>query len=140
MKKSLMVVALVGGCVMTVGGPALAQPPNITPVTDAVLQNPDPDDWLSWRRTLDGWGYSPLDQIDTDNVGDLRLVWSWGLEPGVSQTTPIVRNGVMFIANPGNIVHALDARTGDLIWEFRYDLEERRRSAAQMRSPRSTRI
>ncbi len=134
MKKSLMVVALVGGCVMTVGGPALAQPPNITPVTDAVLQNPDPDDWLSWRRTLDGWGYSPLDQIDTDNVGDLRLVWSWGLEPGVSQTTPIVRNGVMFIANPGNIVHALDARTGDLIWEFRYDLEERRRSAAQMRS------
>jgi len=54
MKKSLMVVALVGGCVMTVGGPALAQPPNITPVTDAVLQNPDPDDWLSWRRTLMG--------------------------------------------------------------------------------------
>ncbi|MCY3845926.1 MAG: PQQ-dependent dehydrogenase, methanol/ethanol family, partial [Acidobacteria bacterium] len=46
------------------------------PVTDAVLQDPDPADWLMWRRTLDGWGYSPLDQIDRDNVGDLRMVWT----------------------------------------------------------------
>ena len=46
------------------------------PVTDAMLQAPAPGDWLMWRRTLDGWGYSPLDQIDRSNVGDLRLVWS----------------------------------------------------------------
>ena len=135
MKTRLTFVALAGAVVMaTTGTAALAQTLAITPVTDAALNNPDPDDWLSWRRTLDGWGYSPLDQIDTSNVEDLRLVWSWGLEAGVSQTTPIVRNGVMFIANPGNIVHALDARTGELLWEYRYELDEQRRAAAQMRS------
>ena len=135
MKTRLTFVALAGAVVMaTTGTAALAQTLAITPVTDATLNNPDPDDWLSWRRTLDGWGYSPLDQIDTSNVEDLRLVWSWGLEAGVSQTTPIVRNGVMFIANPGNIVHALDARTGELLWEYRYELDEQRRAAAQMRS------
>ncbi|SVA18648.1 uncharacterized protein METZ01_LOCUS71502, partial [marine metagenome] len=114
--------------------PTYAQVRNFSPVTDAVLQNPDPGDWLSWRRTLDGWGYSPLDEIDTDNVGDLRLVWSWGLEAGVSQTTPVVHDGVMYVANPGNVVQALDARNGDFIWEFRYEMDERRRAGAQMRS------
>ena len=114
--------------------PAPAQERDFTPVTDAVLQDPDPADWLNWRRTLDGWGYSPLDQVDRGNVGDLRLVWSWGLEPGVSQTTPIVHDGVMYIANPGNVVQALDARTGDFIWEYRREMDERLRPAAQMRS------
>ena len=46
------------------------------PVTDAMLQAPAPGDWPMWRRTLDGWGYSPLDHVDRDNVGDLRLIWS----------------------------------------------------------------
>ncbi|MYH30598.1 MAG: PQQ-binding-like beta-propeller repeat protein [Acidobacteria bacterium] len=114
--------------------PAGAQDRDFTPVTDAILQDPDPADWLNWRRTLDGWGYSPLDQVDQDNVGDLRLVWSWGLEPGVSQTTPIVHDGVMYIANPGNVVQALDAGTGDFIWEYRREMDERLRPAAQMRS------
>ena len=111
-----------------------AQTLNVTPVTDAMLQNPNPADWLSWRRTLDGWGYSPLDQIDRSNVDDLQLAWSWGLEPGVSQTTPVVHDGIMYIANPGNVVQALDARTGDLVWEHRREMDERRRPAAQMRS------
>ena len=114
--------------------PAAAQEGDFTPVTDEVLQNPDPADWLNWRRTLDGWGYSPLDQVDRDNVGELRLVWSWGLEPGVSQTTPIVRDGVLYVANPGNVVQALDAATGDFLWEYRREMDERRRPAAQMRS------
>ena len=99
--------------------PAGAQDEPFSPVTDAVLQDPDPADWLNWRRTLDGWGYSPLDEIDSDNVGELRLAWSWGLEAGVSQTTPVVHDGVMYIANPGNVVHALDAATGDFLWEYR---------------------
>ena len=115
-------------------GPAGAQDEPFTPVTDAVLQDPDPADWLSWRRTLDGWGYSPLDEVDRDNVGELRLAWSWGLEPGVSQTTPVVHDGVMYIANPGNVVHALDAATGDFLWEYRRDMDERLRPAAQLRS------
>ena len=116
------------------GSPARAQAPAITPVTDAMLQQPDPGDWLSWRRTLDGWGYSPLDEVDTSNVDELQLAWSWGLDPGVSQTTPVVHDGVMYIANPGNVVQALDARNGDFIWEYRPEMDERRRTAAQMRS------
>ena len=118
----------------TSGSPARAQAPTITPVTDAMLQQPDPGDWLSWRRTLDGWGYSPLDEIDTRNVDDLQLAWSWGLDPGVSQTTPVVHDGVMYIANPGNVVQALDARNGDFVWEYRPEMDERRRTAAQLRS------
>ena len=89
------------------------------PVTDAMLQDPDPADWLNWRRTLDGWGYSPLDQITTDNVDRLQLAWSWGLAAGSQQTTPIVHDGVMYLANPGAIVQALDAASGELLWEYR---------------------
>ena len=93
---------------------AAAQDPEFTPVTDAMLANPDVADWLSWRRTLDAWGYSPLDQINTDNVHRLQLVWAWRLEPGASQPTPLVYDGVMYIANPNNIIQALDAATGDM--------------------------
>ena len=97
--------------------PVSAQEADVSPVTEAMLENPADGDWLSWRRTLDGWGYSPLEEIDAGNVGDLQLAWSWGLEAGVSQTTPLVPDGVMFIANRGTVVHALDAATGDCIWE-----------------------
>ena len=128
----LVVVACTG--LAATGFSSSAQAQRFTPVTDAVLQNPDPADWLSWRRTLDGWGYSPLDQIDRDTVGQLQLAWSWGMEPGVSQTTPVVHDGVMYVANPGNVVQALDAATGDFIWEYRREMDERRRTAAQMRS------
>ena len=132
--RAYLAWCIAAGLLFTAALPAHAQNRDFTPVTDAELQDPDPADWLNWRRTLDGWGYSPLDQVDRDNVGDLRLVWSWGLEPGVSQTTPIVHDGVMYIANPGNVVQALDARTGDFIWEYRREMDERLRPAAQMRS------
>ena len=103
---------------------AAAQDRAFTPVTDAMLQDPDPSDWINWRRTLDGWGYSPLDQINTDNVHRLQLVWAWQLGPGVSQPTPIVHGGVMYIANPANIVEAVDAVTGDRLWRYTRELEE----------------
>ena len=96
---------------------------DFTPVTDAVLQDPDPADWLHWRRTLDAWGHSPLDEITADNAGQLRLVWSWALAQGSQQTTPMVYDGVMYIANPGELVQALDAATGELIWEYRRERE-----------------
>ena len=99
--------------------PAFAQVPSFEAVTDAMLDNPPPESWLNWRRTRDGWGYSPLDQITRDNVDDLRLEWSWAMEAGSQQTTPIVHEGVMYLANPGNLIQALDAATGDLLWEYR---------------------
>ena len=94
-------------------------PPEFVPVTDAILQNPADGDWLSWRRTLDSWGYSPLDQITRETVGDLRMVWSRGLSEGSQQGTPLVYDGVMFMPNPRDVIQAIDAVTGDLIWEHR---------------------
>ena len=98
------------------------------PVTDAMLQSPAPGDWLMWRRTLDGWGYSPLDQIDRNNVADLRMVWTRGLSAGTQQGTPLAYGGVLYMPNPRDVVQALDAVTGDLLWEYRRerpdDLEE----------------
>jgi len=89
------------------------------PVTDAMLQTPAPADWLMWRRTLNGWGYSPLDQINRNNVGALRMVWSRALMPGTQEGTPLVYNGVMYMPNPRDIIQAIDAATGDLKWEYR---------------------
>ena len=115
----LVAVVLAGVCVPAV----LAQEPDrIRPVTDAELLDPSPDEWLMWRRTLNGWGYSPLDQIDRDNVGSLRLVWSRALaSQGRQQGTPLVRGGVMFMPNPQDTIQAIDAVTGDLIWEYLRD-------------------
>ena len=94
---------------------------NYVPVTDAMLRDPDPGDWLMIRRNYQAWSNSPLTQINTTNVKQLQLVWSWAMNDSTAanETTPIVHNGVMFLANPGNIVQALDARTGELIWENR---------------------
>jgi alcohol dehydrogenase (cytochrome c) len=92
------------------------------PVTDAMLQNPDPADWLMWRRTLDSWGHSPLDEIDRSNVADLRLVWTRALGAGIQEGTPLVYDGVMYFPNPSDIVQAFDAATGDAIWEYRRPL------------------
>ena len=110
--------------VMTVGAGVAAQERDVAPVTDAMLQNPDPADWLNWRRTLDGWGYSPLDRIDRNNVHRLQLVWGWQMNTGANQPTPLVHDGVMYLANPGNVVQALDAVTGDRLWEYRRDLDD----------------
>ena len=92
--------------------------PNFTPVTEAMLQNPPPGDWLNWRRTLDGQGYSPLNQITTANVKNLRLAWAWTMKEGNNEATPLVHDGVMYLINPQNVVQAIDAKTGDLIWEY----------------------
>ena len=112
-------VALACAAAVTIAAPcpAQAQARDIDPVTDAELENPSPDDWLMWRRTLDGWGYSPLDQINRDNVDQLRLVWTRALAPGRQQGTPLVRGGVMFMPNPRDIIQALDAASGDLLWQ-----------------------
>ena len=92
------------------------------PVTDAMLQDPAPEDWLMWRRTLDGWGHSPLDQVDRDNVADLQVVWTRQLGEGIQQGTPLVYDGIMYMPNPMDLIQALDAGTGDLIWEHRREV------------------
>lgn len=93
-----------------------------TPVTDAVLQNPPPGDWLTWRRTWDDQGFSPLKQIDKANVGDLRVAWTWSLPAGPNENTPLVHDGVIFVHSYGDKVQALDATTGDLLWQYSREL------------------
>lgn len=99
----------------------IAQDSSWTPITQDILDNPPDSDWLSRRRTLDGQGYSPLDQINRDNVGDLEVAWAF--QSGTSgnvEWTPQVANGVMFVQANNDRVLALDAATGDLKWEYTY--------------------
>ena len=104
---------------------AHAQPErDFVPVTDAMLQNPDPADWPMWRRTLDGWGYSPLDQVNRDNVGELQMAWSRALPQGTQEVTPLAYGGVVYMPTVTDIIQALDATSGDLVWEYRRDLPD----------------
>ncbi|MBI3941022.1 MAG: PQQ-binding-like beta-propeller repeat protein [Acidobacteria bacterium] len=101
-----------------------AQESRFVPATDAILQNPDPADWLMWRRGQSANGYSPLDRVNRQNVRKLRLAWSWAMEAGPQEQEPIVYRGVMYLPHTNGVVQALDARTGALIWEYRRKLPE----------------
>jgi glucose dehydrogenase len=101
-----------------------AQEREFTPVTDAMLRNPSPSDWLMINRTYDEQRFSPLDQVNRDNVGQLGFAWSRGLPRGVQETTPIVYDGVMYLIQPGAGVLAIDATNGDQIWEYWRDQPE----------------
>jgi len=93
---------------------------NYVPVTPEMLKNPPPGDWLIFGRNYQRHSYSPLNQITRDNVKNLQLKWTWAMnDTGANQTTPLVHNGIIYLASPSNIVQALDGKTGDLIWETR---------------------
>jgi len=95
------------------------------PVTNDEILNPPPEEWLMWRRTLDNQGYSPLDEVNKENVSGLTLAWAWPMaEVGQQEVAPLVHDGIMFLSTNQNIVQALDAKTGDLIWEYRHVLPE----------------
>ena len=89
------------------------------PVTAERLLHPEDSDVLMVRRTYDGWGYSPLKQITPANVSRLRPVWSFATgNTSGHEATPLVNNGVMFVATPGNQVLAIEAKTGVLLWRY----------------------
>jgi alcohol dehydrogenase (cytochrome c) len=94
---------------------------NFVPVTDEMLKNPDPADWLMARGGYRGWSHSALRQITKDNIGSLRLAWVWTMHDGgrASQPTPLVHNGILYLYNIDNVVQALNAATGELLWENR---------------------
>jgi alcohol dehydrogenase (cytochrome c) len=101
--------------------PAVKRPnplDNFTPVSEAQLVEPAAQDWLTWRRAYDAQGFSPLTQITARNVSGLRVAWTWPLAAGSSESTPLVHDGVMFVQGANDKVQALDARTGDLLWQF----------------------
>lgn len=101
---------------LTVAGEAK----NYAPVTDAMLQRPNADDWLMPRGNYQAWSYSPLTQINSRNVRNLQLAWVWAMnEGGANEATPIVRNGIIYLYNATATIQALDGATGELIWENR---------------------
>jgi len=93
---------------------------NFNNITLNDINNPPSSDWLSWRRTVDGQGYSPLKIINTSNIQKLKLSWSLSMNEGSNQITPLVSQGIMFLTNPGNTIQALNAKNGELIWEYNY--------------------
>lgn len=93
------------------------------PVDDQLLLNPPPADWLMWRNHYDLSGHSALNQIHRDNVADLEEAWSIPLSQGNNMTTPLVHDGVMFIADTENILLALDASNGRELWRYQHESE-----------------
>jgi alcohol dehydrogenase (cytochrome c) len=89
-----------------------------TPVTEAMLLDPDDGDWLWFSRTPDAQRFSPLDEIDAGNVERLALAWSRGLAAGLTYSIPLVHDGVMYLTTPDSGVIALDGATGDVLWEY----------------------
>jgi alcohol dehydrogenase (cytochrome c) len=94
----------------------------LTPVTDGQLINPPPGDWLTWRRTYDDVGFSPLKEMNRSNAGGLRVAWSWSLSNGPSEITPLVHDGVLFVFGFGDRVEAVNAANGDLLWYYAREL------------------
>ncbi len=106
-------------------GPANAQRvQDFVPVTDQMLQRPADNDWLMWRRTLNGWGFSPLNQITARNVRDLQQVWSYPLGAGIQEATPLVHDGIMYVPNNGDYIQAFDVASGALLWEYQREFPE----------------
>jgi alcohol dehydrogenase (cytochrome c) len=113
-----------GGLTPGVELPSWPQSENrrVARVTDEMLASPSPDDWLTWRNTRDGLGFSRLSSIDKSNVGSLQLEWSLSLPAGPNTATPLVHDGVMYVHSFGDHVHALDATTGDELWHYAREL------------------
>ena len=114
-----LALACVAGASLLLAGLAFGQPAEREwePITEERLLNPEDGDWLSYRRTYDVTGFSPLDQIDRDNVGDLRLVWAWSMRDNSRWVpTPIVANGLMYVSEGSGRVTAFDVKSGDVEW------------------------
>src|SRR5882672_4083838 len=131
-------ITCTGFVAFAVGGPLVASAqtaapaPAFKPVTDAMLQNPPPADWLSFRRTLSAWGYTPLDQINAGNVKGLKEVWS--VPNTNSEVAPLVHDGVMYIPLGGDGVVAIDGATGKELWKYARELPNGRQPGGSKRN------
>ena len=87
------------------------------PVTEERLLHPQAGDWMSYRRTYDVFGFSPLSKIDRTNVKNLRVVWSYPVQDNSRWVpTPIVANGIMYVSEGHGRVIALDVVSGEVKW------------------------
>jgi PQQ-dependent dehydrogenase (methanol/ethanol family) len=103
-------------------------------VTEDMLKNPSPNDWLMYNRTYDAQRFSPLKQINKGNVNDLRMAWSRQQIAGTQETIPLVHDGVMYLQAPGAVVQALDATNGNLIWEYTRNVPAGQKTGAKAKT------
>jgi alcohol dehydrogenase (cytochrome c) len=99
---------------------AAAELAKVRPVSAAMLGDPSPGDWLQWGRTYDGQNFSPLTAINRATVKTLSPAWRAPLPSGPSMPTPIVHDGVMFLQTSPDMVVALDAANGTVLWRRTY--------------------
>lgn len=105
--------------------PAVPNPlDSIRPVTEGMLASPEDGEWLTWRRTRNLQGFSPLKQITEGNVAKLRVAWSLALPPGSNEMEPLLHDGVLFVFGYRDHILALDAATGDELWHYQRQLPE----------------
>ena len=90
------------------------------PVTQKMLENPSPDDWLMYSRTYDAQRFSPLKQITKSNVGQLKEAFHKEIGNGPHESIPIAYRGVLYVQSPGAAIQALNGATGETIWEYKY--------------------
>jgi len=113
-----LLAVLFGTSAMLAAPQAIAAEQAFVPVSDAMLANPDPAEWLMVSRTYNENRYSPLNQITKANVSQLRMAWARQLPNGTQESTPIVYRGVMYLFAPGGTIQAVNATNGDLLWEY----------------------
>src|SRR5262245_18794365 len=121
-RKALLILSLL---IVAIASVTLSQARKFAPVSSAMLEKPSGDDWLMYSRTYDAQRYSPLNQIRKNNVGQLKLVWSKDMATGSSESIPLVHDGILYTlstgpagGSAGAYVWALDAATGNVIWEY----------------------
>src|SRR6185437_12509451 len=114
----------------------IAQQPgrNLVPLTEDNLKSPSPNDWLMYNRTYHAQRFSPLQQINQSNVGQLKLAWSVTQGAGSQEGIPLVHDGVMYLQAPGAVMQALDATTGQLIWEYKRNLAQNIKNGARAKT------
>src|SRR3984893_3552951 len=110
MRKASLATGLAFACLLSTASLALAADPGTE----------DPNNWPQYNRTANAWRYSPLDQINKDNVGKLSVAWiahGGDITMGI-QETPLAIDGVIYSITSGDRVAALDGKTGREIWSF----------------------
>jgi len=99
---------------------------------DILSNESDGANWAAYGRTFSEHHYSPLDQINDKTISRLGLAWTLDLDVSNTQTTPIAVDGVVYLAAGHSIVHAVDGRSGKLLW--RYDSQAAEKSGKRLRA------
>jgi PQQ-dependent dehydrogenase (methanol/ethanol family) len=94
--------------------------PSFAPISDEMMRNPPPGDWLMHRHDYHATSYSGLGEITPENAHRLQLAWIWPMrDGGTNQPSPLAHGGTIYLNNTGGVVQALNGRDGSLIWEHR---------------------